>query len=153
MADKVFEERIVIVAPIGRDAEVLRLLLMHGGLGATVCPDLRAASPTLDEGAGALLLTEEVLARNSDLLVQWIAGQPAWSDLPVLLLRSDLAQLDSVDGGGCFGPYGNVCLLERPLRSETLLSALQAALRARRRQYQVRAYLMSASRRLPRCAS
>ena len=142
MSDKGFEDRIVIVAPTGRDAEVLRLVLKHGGLGAAVCPDLKAAIHALDEGAGALLLTEEVLARDSDLLVKWVAGQPAWSDLSVLLLRSDLAQLDSADIGGCFGAYGNVCLLERPLRSETLLSALQAALRARRRQYQVRAYLI-----------
>ena len=142
MPNSAFEERIVIVAPTGRDAEVLRLVLQHGGLDAIACPDLGGAIQALDEGAGALLLTEEVLERDSDLLVQWIAHQPAWSDLPVLLLRSDLAQLDSVDAGGCFGKYGNVCLLERPLRSETLLSALQAALRARRRQYQVRSYLV-----------
>ena len=142
MPDRGLEERVVIVAPTGRDAEVLRLVLKHGGLGAAASPHLRAAIPALDEGAGALLLTEEVLVRDSDLLEEWIARQPAWSDLPVLLLRSDLAQLDSLDAGACFGAYGNVCLLERPLRSETLLSALQAALRARRRQYQVRAYLI-----------
>jgi signal transduction histidine kinase/CheY-like chemotaxis protein len=142
MAGSASEDRVVIVAPTGRDAEVLCLLLVRGGLDATVCPDLQGAVSALDVGAGALLLTEEVLRRDACLLAQWIARQPAWSDLPVLLLRSDLAQLDSADVGGGFGVYGNVCLLERPLRSETLLSALEAALRARRRQYQVRAYLI-----------
>ena len=142
MAGRASEDRVIIAAPTGRDAEDLCLLLVRGGLDATVCPDLQAAVPTLDMGAGALLLTEEVLRRDAGLLAQWIARQPAWSDLPVLLLRSDLAPLDSADVGGRFGVYGNVCLLERPLRSETLLSALEAALRARRRQYQVRAYLI-----------
>jgi signal transduction histidine kinase/CheY-like chemotaxis protein len=141
MPDRISEDRIVIVAPTGRDAEVLRLVLTHGGLEGAVCVSLRAAIEALDQGAGALLMTEEVLTRDADLLAQWVARQPAWSDLPILLMRSDLAQLDSLTGGG-FGPYGNVCLLERPLRSETLLSALDSALRARRRQYQVRSYLV-----------
>lgn len=142
MPDRASEERIVIVAPTGRDAEVLRLVLLHGGLEGVVYGGLKAAVEVLDGGAGALLLTEEVLSRDSEILAQWIARQPAWSDLPVLLMRSDLAQLDSLTAGGCFGTYGNVCLLERPLRTETLLSAIESALRARRRQYQVRSYLI-----------
>src|SRR3954451_21139204 len=126
MPDRISEERIVIVAPTGRDAEVLRLVLTHGGLEGTVCVSLRTAIEALDQGAGALLMTEEVLTRDAETLAQWVARQPAWSVLPILLLRSDLAQLDSAAGGGCFGAYGNVCLLERPLRSETLLSALDS---------------------------
>ena len=35
-------------------------------------------------------------------------------------------------------PLGNVALLERPLRAVTLVSSVKAALRARRRQYQLR---------------
>jgi signal transduction histidine kinase/CheY-like chemotaxis protein len=142
MAGRASEDRVIIAAPTGRDAEDLCLLLVRGGLDATVCLDLQGAVSALDGGAGALLLTEEVLGRDACLLAEWIARQPAWSDLPVLLLRSDLAQLDSADVGSGFGVYGNVWLLERPLRSETLLSALEAALRARHRQYQIRAYLI-----------
>src|ERR1051325_631393 len=142
MPDRVSEERIVILAPTARDAEALRLVLLHGSLEGVVCGDLKSAVEVLDGGAGALLLTEEVLSRDPEILVQWIARQPAWSDLPVLLMRSDLAQLDSLTAGGCFGTYGNVCLLERPLRTETLLSAIESALRARHRQYQVRSYLI-----------
>ena len=37
---------------------------------------------------------------------------------------------------------GNVSLLERPLGAVTLVSAVQAALRARRRQYEVRHHLL-----------
>jgi signal transduction histidine kinase len=142
MPDRGAEERIVIVAPTGRDAEVLRLVLTHGGLGAAVCSGIEEAVRVLDQGAGALLLTEEVLSRDAGRLVEWIARQPAWSDLPILLLRSDLASLQNGPTMSCFEPDGNVCLLERPLRTETLLSALHSALRARRRQYQVRSYLI-----------
>jgi C4-dicarboxylate-specific signal transduction histidine kinase len=35
-------------------------------------------------------------------------------------------------------PLGNVFLLERPIRPETLLSTLEIALRGRERQYQIR---------------
>src|SRR6185312_11112554 len=37
--------------------------------------------------------------------------------------------------------YSNITLLERPVRSEVLLSAVEAALRARMRQYEVRDYM------------
>ena len=38
-------------------------------------------------------------------------------------------------------PLGNITLLERPLRSVTLLSVVRAALRARARQYEVEHYI------------
>jgi signal transduction histidine kinase len=38
-------------------------------------------------------------------------------------------------------PLGNLILLERPARPETLISTVQAALRGRSRQYQIRDYL------------
>ena len=38
-------------------------------------------------------------------------------------------------------PLGNLILLERPVRPETLMSTVQAALRSRSRQYQMRDYL------------
>ena len=71
-----------------------------------------------------------------------MATQPPWCDLPIIVLRSDLAQFDDLASAAeAFEQLGNVSLLERPLRSETLISAVQSALRARRRQYQVRAHL------------
>ena len=66
--------------------------------------------------------------------------QPAWSDLPLLILtsaahRDDVASAEILK---LFGPSGNVTLLERPLRSVVLVSTVQVALRARRRQFEVR---------------
>ena len=138
------DERILILAPTGRDGEVLRLVLGRAGLAAAICDSIDAvvAELELPTGTGALVLAEEALSAGAQRLVAWIAGQPPWCDLPVLVLRSDLAHWDDVASAArAFEQLGNVSLLERPLRAETLISAAQSALRARRRQYQVRAYL------------
>ena len=42
-------------------------------------------------------------------------------------------------------PLGNVVLLERPVRPETFVSTVQAALRSRRRQYQMRDHSSNAN--------
>lgn len=65
--------------------------------------------------------------------------QPAWSDFPVILLvAGGRVTAESERLRRLRRPLGNVLLLERPLRPETLLSTLEAALRGRQRQYQVR---------------
>ena len=143
------DERILILAPTGRDSEVLRLVLGRTGLAAKICDSIDAVVDELKgpTGTGTLVLAEESLSTGAERLVAWIGQQPPWCDLPVIVLRSDLAQLDDVTGApGAFEPLGNVSLLERPLRSETLISAVRSALRARRRQYQVRTHLLERER-------
>src|SRR3954453_7085919 len=138
------EERILLLAPTGRDSEVLRLVLGRVGLAADICDSIDAVVAELEgpAGPGALVPAEEALNTAAARLFAWIATQPPWCDLPIIVLRSDLARWDNVASAAqAFKQLGNVSLLERPLRSETLISAVQSALRARRRQYQVRAYL------------
>lgn len=145
MANEAGEQPVLIVAPTGRDSEVLRLVLVREGIPAAVCGSLAATVEALDgAGAGALVLAEEALSREAAQLTDWMARQPAWSDLPIILLRSDLAQFqgNAAAAAGAFERLGNVALLERPLRAETLISAVRSALRARRRQYQVRDHLV-----------
>jgi signal transduction histidine kinase len=139
------EERVLILAPTGRDGEVLRLLLGRAGLAAELCGSLAAVVSELEApvGTGVLVLAEEGLSIGAERLVARIAQQPAWGDLPIIVLRSDLAQLDGLTSASrAFEQLGNVSLLERPLPAETLISAVRSALRARRRQYQVRAHLL-----------
>lgn len=138
------EERILILAPTGRDSEVLRLVLGRAGLAATVCDSIDAVVGELEAptGTGVLVLAEEALNTGAERLTAWVATQPPWCDLPIIVLRSDLAQWDDIaSAAAAFDRLGNVSLLERPLRAETLISAVRSALRARRRQYQVRAHL------------
>jgi len=65
--------------------------------------------------------------------------QPAWSDLPILVLARPGA--DSITVGEAVASLGNVTLLERPLRVAGLVSIVRSALRARMRQYQIESNL------------
>ena len=72
-----------------------------------------------------------------ETLADLVAGQPPWSDLPMLILTRPGA--DSATVSGAVASLGNVTLLERPIRVPALVSAVQVALRARGRQYELRA--------------
>jgi signal transduction histidine kinase len=136
--------RVVVVAPTGRDGLLISNLLISKGIACVNSASVTAAQVVLDEGAGALIIAEEALTLND--LVQWtlqIADQPSWSDFPIILLTmagdvNDERQRKM----RARQPFGNLVLLERPIRRETLFSTVQAALRSRRRQYQMREFLV-----------
>jgi signal transduction histidine kinase/CheY-like chemotaxis protein len=137
------DERVLILAPTGRDAALTDGILEQAGLRSEVCRDIVELSDKLEVGAGAALVAEEALAPSGIVpLVQALARQPPWSDFPLVVLtagrESDPGRLTTVK---MLEPLGNVTLLERPVRMVTLLSALRSALRARRRQYDVRDHL------------
>lgn len=126
-----------IVAPFGRDADSIATVLHTAGLSTRVLPTLTALSDSLDEQAGVALVTEEAVAGGVDALVAALAAQPAWSDLPFILLRSPRAHRRA-PADGLLPRSVNVIELDRPLGSLSLLSAVQGALRAREKQYLVR---------------
>jgi len=138
MTDEAVALRILIVAPVGRDAPaIVELLQSHGHL-ARVCSGLSDAAVEVEQGAGALLLTEEALEREqiAELLPR-LDRQPAWSELPVIILTTagerSAERLERIAAAA-----GGITLLERPLGAGTLLRSIEVALRSRRRQYQVR---------------
>ena len=139
-ADDSTSQRIVILAPTGRDAGLTQGVLHEAAINSVICEDIRCLDEALREGAGGVLVAEEALQGSGlDLLEQALAPQPPWSDLPVLLLTRYGA--DSATVKYVVRTCSNVTLLERPVRPPTLLSAIRAALKARDRQYQVREYL------------
>jgi signal transduction histidine kinase len=91
-------------------------------------------------GAGAAIISEEALTPGAiTQLHQVIDEQPAWSDFPLILLTvGGRVTAQSERLRELRRPLGNIFLLERPIRPETLLSTLEIALRGRRRQYQIR---------------
>ncbi|GEP09159.1 sensor histidine kinase [Methylobacterium gnaphalii] len=136
-------ERVLILAPHGRDATIASGLLHEAGLRPLICEDVTALHRGLEEIAGMALVTEESV-RSADLsaISRWIAAQPAWSDMPFVVLTSHgggiernpaLTRLAEV--------FGNATFLERPFHPTTLVSMVQAALRGRRRQYEARGRL------------
>ncbi len=133
-------ERVLVLAPTARDAAICRDVLAEAGVVAETCPDVAAVCLGIDAGAGAVVLTEEALTRGEfPLLVEAVGRQPPWSDFPVLVLTRSGA--DSEVALKTLETLGNVTLLERPVRVPAIVSAVRTALRARRRQYQIRDHL------------
>ena len=135
------ERRILVLAPTGRDAQLTRGILAEVGIRCTICTDVPHLVRELAVGAGALLVSEEALGEESHLyhLGERLSRQPAWSDLPILLLAHH--GVDSAAVRQAVRALGNVTLLERPVRVAALVTAAQTALRARHRQYQAREQL------------
>ena len=138
-------ERALILAPMGRDSQVALMILNEAGYGGVIAADLGALCAELEPGAGLLLIaTEALLGPELETLLQYLEQQPAWSDLPIVLLTHH--------GGAEQGPssrlsklLGNVTFLERPFHPATLVSLVSAALRGRRRQYEARDRLIDLS--------
>ncbi|HEY4255758.1 MAG TPA: ATP-binding protein [Candidatus Udaeobacter sp.] len=133
------KERFLILAPVGGDAQAMAQLLVRHGFGAQICGSIAECCAQLKSGSDALVLTEEALElANVSELLQELGTQPAWSELPLIILttggESRLARLLELAATAA----GSVTLLERPIGSTTLLRTLEVALNSRRRQYQVR---------------
>ena len=145
-ADREFlEQRVLILTPTGRDARLTQSVLEGAGITCRCCPDLVEVCQELEEGAGALLLAEEATAtEDTDCLTSWLARQPQWSDLPVLMLARPGAESPAVMRA--LDLFGNVSVLERPTRVAALVSIVRTALRSRRRQYQARDHLAERER-------
>ena len=133
-------ERGLILAPYGRDAEIASALLAEARRRAHICVDIGDLCRELETGAAFALIAVEALA-ESDVsgLSTWIAAQPPWSDMPIVLLttREDVPSWIA-EAAHYQEILGNVTYLERPFHPTTLVSVARSAIRSRRRQYQAR---------------
>jgi signal transduction histidine kinase/CheY-like chemotaxis protein len=134
-------QQLAILAPAGRDATVIRGILKGAEVPTCVESGIGSLIEALDEPrAGGLILAEEALKEDGLVVLErWLAGQPPWSDLPIILLTRGRAAPDA--NLGIAGRLGNVTILERPLHPVTLVSAARAALRARARQHEAEQYV------------
>jgi PAS domain S-box-containing protein len=148
MQKKRHEKRVIVLAPVGNDASAIATMLRSRGIDAEVCRDAQHCRDLIDEGAGAFLLTEESLELpKASLIFAGLKAQPAWSDLPVVILTTGgavrLAKLLSLTED----LSGSVTILERPISAELLVRATKVALNARCRQYHLRQVLDNLNRR------
>ncbi|SEM23886.1 response regulator [Bradyrhizobium sp. OK095] len=137
------DQQILIFAPIGRDGPASAELFRSAKLPAINCRNLPDLVSEMNAGVGTVFLAEEGLfGQDTTPLAQWIERQPPWSDLPFVILTSHREQPAVVAWRrGIVALLRNVSLLERPVQPITLTSAIQSAMRARRRQYEIRALL------------
>ena len=139
------ERRVLALGPTGRDAALTESILARAGVACVRCEDVDRLLAELDLGAGVVLLAEEGVTKGrNDALMEWLARQPPWSDLPVLVLARPGA--DSTTVAQAMDLLGNVTVLERPMRVAALVSAVRSALRARERQYQARSHVADQAR-------
>jgi len=135
---------VLILAPLGRDAALAAQVLGKEGIVAQICANLPALVEAIGPETGAVLLADEAIKQSSPAaLLEKLATQEPWSDLPILLLTHDIdSQRRVTDAFGKLSGIASFAMLERPFRTATLISMVDSALRARQRQRQVRDLLV-----------
>ncbi|HJU18360.1 MAG TPA: response regulator [Stellaceae bacterium] len=136
-------QRILVLAPTGRDGRAACALIEQAGFVAKSCSGIDELRTELEAGAGAAVIAEEAfLGLDLSGLFEWVEKQPPWSDFPFIVLTThrDNPRRQQYTQR-LIANLRNVTLQERPIQTVTLVSAVQAALRARLRQYEVAKYL------------
>jgi signal transduction histidine kinase/CheY-like chemotaxis protein len=136
------ENRILVLAPFGRDAQVISEVLGSRHVNVQICQDASSLVHEIQRDSAATILTEETL---DDGLVQelhtLLERQPPWSDYPFVVLAARQTVRRTDRARSALQGLSNLVLLERPVNPDTLASAAQSALRARHRQYLTRKHL------------
>ena len=138
---KVMPCQALILTPRGRDAAVASGLLQEIGIPAVTCANLSELRHHVNDDAAFAILADEA-ADFSGLqpLAAMLQAQPAWSDLPFVILTHHLGGPErNPRAKHQYGLLGNVTFLERPFHPATFLSVARTALRSRQRQYEARA--------------
>jgi signal transduction histidine kinase/CheY-like chemotaxis protein len=128
------EARVLVLPPTKADGAITLRVLREAGVTAVICETAEQMGYELGRGAGALIITDDSSRRDPlSELSHLLERQPSWSEMPILVLaRPDFSRLDELRA------VPGVVLLERPVHLRSLVSAVQAALRARWRQYELR---------------
>jgi signal transduction histidine kinase len=140
LSDESRDRRVLLLTPTGRDSMLISQTLLSAGIRPHTCLSIEEVIKAIEEGCGSLLVAEEALSSEwVEQLGRALAAQPAWSDLPIIVLTSGGEQTPSNEYKlKILQPLGNIFLVERPVRPATLISIIKSALRARERQYQIR---------------
>jgi signal transduction histidine kinase len=142
------DRRTIILSPTGKDPLLIAGLLERRGMACHQASSVDELCFEIERGAGAAIVSEEALTGGAMTnLRDVIEQQPPWSDFPLILLTvGGRVTAESERLRELRQPLGNIFLLERPIRPETLLSTLEIALRGRLRQYQIRDQIQQFSR-------
>jgi len=146
--DKQRSPMVIVYAPIGRDGPTSAELFERSGMRAVLCHSVDEVLQRAESDADAVFIAEEGLfGHDLNSLAAWVDQQPAWSDFPfVVLTNKHQPPAVAAWRQRMVQALRNVSLLERPVQSITLTSALKAAVRGRQRQYEVRSLLEAQTR-------
>jgi signal transduction histidine kinase len=134
------EQRVLILAPFGRDAQLAEATLLQAGVDARAVPSVDALVDGVRKGVGLVMVAGESLSSAAmKQLSEALQAQEPWSELPVIILVSDsTARARPFGPALAFEEMGNVTFLPRPFSRENFLGIVRFALRSRMRQYAMR---------------
>lgn len=135
--------KVLVLTPHAPDRESVAKILQGRGIRTETFDKLAPLVAALGEDTGAIVMSEEALNQPDwSQLVRAVSEQPTWSSYPFVLMVSQRRGV---------GPetfyrtlpleITNVMVLERPMGSATLISAVQWALGGRQRQLMTRDHL------------
>jgi len=130
---------VVVLPPTRADGAAMGKLFAGRGIEYSIVASVTELSREIDAGLGSIIVSEEALIASATELLAALARQPIWSDVPILVLSRagrDAGALEAM-----IPSLGNISVVERPIRSTTLISLVGTGHRARERQYQIRDYL------------
>lgn len=134
--------RVILLPATRRDGEAIHSFLSRHDISCQVCETLSETGSAIADEAGALVVTDQIVTNSaSHMIVTALGHQPSWSDLPVVFMST--VGTESQEMANLLHHMTNVTLLDRPTSTRTLLSAVQAALRSRRRQYEIRTQIVA----------
>ena len=132
--------QVLVLTPIGQDGSLVCRLLGQNGIAASECQDAAELARRMsDNDAGAVLITEEAI-NNEGLrgLIEALERQSPWLDLPILLCATTSRRGGWPSGIEHLRHLCNIQLLERPVQTAALVSAVRTAIRSRRRQLRLK---------------
>jgi signal transduction histidine kinase/ActR/RegA family two-component response regulator len=138
----------LLLAARGRDAQIGSALLRDVGINARSIATLNELVTSLSDQTLFVAVTEEHL-RFEDLreIAEWVHEQPAWSDLPFLILTQRITERERLrDAERLTEILRNVTFLERPFHPTTFVSVVRSAVKTRTRQYDTRARMQELHR-------
>jgi signal transduction histidine kinase/ActR/RegA family two-component response regulator len=133
------QTRVLVLPLTWADGFAINKLLGNAGIDCAICADIDRLCESLEFGAGSIIVSEESVLAHAGQLLTCLANQPMWSEMPVIILSQ--ADRESPFLTEIMPRLGNVSVIERPMRTSTLLSLVRSNLRARERQYQLRDFL------------
>ena len=133
--------KVVVVTPNEVDGSASGAVLAEQGLEVLTVASLAQAAPLVNTDIACVVLVEEAFVESEmPVFQEALQAQPAWSDLPLILIAARESSLAALVEGA-FPRSGNVTILQRPLHPLSLVSAVQVALRSREHQVEMRGLL------------
>ena len=134
------DSSVLVLASRKSDQDLALVVLEKAEFAPLAAQSIADLCRRISTGVGAVLLAEEALSLSGvERLLEILHAQPPWSDLPFVILTSGgRSTAQSLQRSKLLERLGHVTLLERPIRTVTLVASIRAALASRARQYEVR---------------